>query len=96
MGQSTPIVLGATGVSFANEWYNTNSPNFRVIIAGIAVALILDGVERFSPEGAVGLATITMITVLLTPFSGKSPVQTLAGLAVAKPATAAAPVAATS
>lgn len=89
MGQSTAVVLTATGISFGNEWYETGSPNFRVAVAGLGVALLLDGLEKISPQGAVGLATIMLITVVLTPFGGKSPAQTLASLAIAKPANAA-------
>lgn len=86
MGASTGIVLTATGISFTNEWIQTGTPNFRVGVAGLAAALILDGLEKVSPEGATGLALIVLATVLLTPFKGKSPAQTLAGLAIAKPA----------
>lgn len=85
MGQSTPIVLAATGISFANEWVNTGTPNFRVGIAGLGVALLLDGIEHFSPVGAKGLATIMLITVLFTPFGGKTPIQTVGTLAVSNP-----------
>lgn len=89
MGASTGIALAATGISFTNEWIVTGTPNFRVGVAGLGVALLLDGIEKFSPEGAVGLATIMMVTILVTPFKGTSPVQTLGALAVAKPATTA-------
>lgn len=88
MGASTGIALGATAISFSNEWVVTGEPNFRVGVAGLGVALVLDGIERFSPEGAVGLATIFLITVLVTPFKGRSsPLGTLSSLAVAKPQT---------
>lgn len=84
MGASTGIALAATGISFGNEWVNTGTPNFRIGVAGLGVALLLDGIERVSPEGAVGLATIMLITILLTPFNGKSPAQTVLGLTVAQ------------
>lgn len=86
MSASTGIVLAGTLISFGNEWLDTGTPNFRVGVAGLGVAFILDGIDKFSPQAATGLATIMLITILITPFSGKSPVQTLAGLAVAKPA----------
>lgn len=93
VAQSTGIVLAATGISFANEWINTGVPNFRVPIAGIAFALIDAGIEELSPKAAIGLATIMLITVLVTPFgASKSPAATLAGLAVARPATNTLPV----
>lgn len=84
MSASTGIVLGATGISFVNEWYTTGSPNFRVLVAGIGAALLLDGISHFSPDGATGLASIVMVTVLVTPFKGKSPVETLASLPIAQ------------
>lgn len=87
MGASTGIVLTATAISFSNEWINTGVPNYRVGVAGIVTALIFDGIEKFSVDAAVGLASIVMVTVLVTRFKGKSPLETLAGLAVSKPQT---------
>ena len=86
MAASTGIVLTATGISFANEFLNTKQLNFRIPVAGMIVALVFDGIEKIDQGAAVGLASIMLITVLVTPFSGKSPAQTLAGLAIAKPA----------
>lgn len=80
MGQSTGIVLTATAISFGNEWLQTNTPNWRIPIAGLGTALILDAVERADPKIATGLAVIMMITVIATPFNGKSPAQVAAGL----------------
>lgn len=86
MGASTGIVLTATAISFTNEFIQTGTPNFRVGVAGLAVALVLDGVEKVSPKGATGLALIMFATVMVTPFKGKSPAQTFSQLASAKPA----------
>lgn len=80
MGDSTGIVLAATAISFGNEWAQTNQPNWRIPVAGLGTALILDAVEHFEPKIAVGLAMIMMITVIATPFNGHSPAQTAAGL----------------
>lgn len=85
MGASTGPILAATAISFTNEWIVSGEPNFRVGMAGLGVALLLDGIEKVSVQAAVGLAYIAMVTILLTPFKGTSPVQTLANLAVAKP-----------
>lgn len=60
-------------ISFGNEWIQTSKPNFRIPVATLVSALFLDGVERLYPKAATGLAVIVMITVLLTPFQGKSP-----------------------
>lgn len=86
MSASTGIVLTATGISFVNEWVQTGTPNFRVGVAGLAVALVLDGVDKVSPAGATGLALIMFATVMVTPFKGKSPAATFGSLATAKPA----------
>jgi hypothetical protein len=75
MAKSTGIVLTATAISFTNEWLDTKTPNFRIGIAGLSVALIFSGIEKLNEKAAVGLATIMMITVLLTPFNGNSPAQ---------------------
>lgn len=79
------MVLTATAISFGNEWVNQNKVNFRIPVAGFGVALLFDGIEKISPQAAMGLATITLITVLFAPIGGKSPAQTLADLTVAKP-----------
>lgn len=80
MGQSTGIVLTATAISFGNEWLDTNTPNWRIPVAGMGVALFLDAVEHVEPRIATGLAVIMMITVIATPFNGKSPAERAAGL----------------
>lgn len=77
MARSTTIVLGATAISFANEWTTTGVPNLRVPLAGLGVALIFAGVEKLNYKAGVGLSVLMMITVLVTPFNGRSPVQTL-------------------
>lgn len=73
MAQSTGIILIAGTISFGNEWLQTSKPNFRIPIATLVSALFLDGVEKIYPKAATGLATIVLITVLFTPFQGKSP-----------------------
>lgn len=80
MARSTGIVLTATGISFANEWINTNTPNWRIVAAGAGVALLFDGIEKINEEAAVGLSVIMLITVLVTPFAGKSPADTVNSL----------------
>jgi hypothetical protein len=89
MAQATApgIVLTATAISFANEWWDTGTPNFRIPIAGGLLSLLLDAVETANEGAGRGLAIIMFITVMVTPFKGKSPLETLAGLAVAQPRT---------
>lgn len=85
MARSTGIVITAAGISFANEYYHTQTPNFRIVFAGLAGALLLDGVERLNETLAVGIAGILMVTVLLTPINGDSPIVTLGKLGGANP-----------
>lgn len=80
MAASTGIIISAGMVSFANEWYQDDKPNFRVVIATLGAAWIFSGIEKINGKFAVGLSTITFITVLLTPFKGKSPIDTAFGI----------------
>jgi len=86
MATSAPgIVLTATTISFANEWYGDGTPNFRILMAGGLFSLFIAGVADLNEGAAKGLASIMLITVLLTPINGHSPVGTLASLPVSKP-----------
>lgn len=80
MGASTGIVLTATAISFTNEWWHTNKPNFKIVMAGLAVTLFFDGIEHINVKAATGLATIMLVSVLLTPIDGDSPFQTVDSL----------------
>jgi len=79
------IVLTATTVSFANEWWGDGTPNFRILMAGGLFSLFAAGIAELDEGAAKGLAYIMLITVLLTPINGHSPVGTLASLPIAKP-----------
>ena len=75
MAKSTGIMLTATAIGMGNEFVQGYGVNFRMGIAGLGAALFLTGVEKLNDTAGVGLATIALITVLITPFKGKSPVQ---------------------
>jgi hypothetical protein len=77
MAQSTGIILTAGTVSFGNEWLQTETPNFRIPVATLVAAVFLDGVEKLYPKAAVGISVIALITVIITPLHGKSPMQTI-------------------
>lgn len=72
--------MTATAISFGNEWLQTNEVNWRIPVAGLGTALLLDALERADQKIATGLAVIMLITVISTPFNGKSPAQVTAGL----------------
>lgn len=85
MAAGPNIVLTATAISFTNEWWQTDEPNFRIVAAGLVFSLIDAAIDHVSPVVASGLGTIMLITVLLTPFNGSSPIQTLSDLAISRP-----------
>lgn len=81
MAQSTGIVLAVGGITAANEvlfaplaghgtpWKDFN---WRVVPATLGLALALGGLEKAAPGFAVGLAWLSMLTVLVVPF-GNAP-----------------------
>lgn len=77
MAKSTGIVLTAGGVAFANEWWQTKTPNFRIPIATLGVAFLFTGIERLNSRAGVGLAWMMLILALTTPIKGKAPAQTV-------------------
>lgn len=85
MASAANIVLAATGISFANEWWNDGTPNFRILMAGGLFSLIAAGLSDLNEPAGKGIAGIMFITVMLTPINGHSPVQTLAELPIARP-----------
>lgn len=78
MAASTGIVLTATAIAGGNEWLQTQQIPWRIGAAGLVLSLGMAGLEKISTTGAVGISSIMLITVLVTPFHGKSPVQEIA------------------
>lgn len=71
-------MLTAGAITFGNEWLQTGKPNWRIPAATLVASAMLAGIEKLSPLAAVGIASITMITVLVGGVSGaKSPAQEL-------------------
>jgi hypothetical protein len=88
MAKSTGISLTATAISFGNEWVSSNTPNFRILIAGLGVTVIFAGIERLDENTAVGLSVLFLLAVLLTRINGKSPAETIVELLDPKSKTA--------
>lgn len=81
MGASTGIVLAGTGISAANDWYQTNTFPWGIGVAGLLLSGFVYGIEKISEPLAVGLSTIFLVTVIVTPIKGKnSPAAELAAL----------------
>lgn len=87
MARSTDIVLAGGSISFVNNWVQTNSPDFKIVLGTLGTAIFCAGVEHLNVTAGVGLATIFMITVLLTPINGKAPAQTVIDLTSSKTTT---------
>lgn len=77
MAKSTGIVLTGTAIGMGNEYMQGYGINFRMGMAGLGAALFLTGLEKVNEEAGVGLAMIVFVTMLLTPFKGNAPAQTL-------------------
>ena len=79
MAQSTGPILAVGAISFTNEWvFNSQGPNFKILLATAIAAGGLALFEHVSKELAVGIAWIALVTVLLTEQNHKpSPVENL-------------------
>jgi hypothetical protein len=85
---ATGIVLTAGTITFANEWYVTGKPNWKVPIATLLAAAVFDGLANVDEKAATGIAVIVLMGAFLTKFNGKSVSDTVAGMftqATAKP-----------
>jgi hypothetical protein len=74
----TPMLL-TTGVSFANHWYNTNSVDIKILVAGgIATGIlgIFSNIPGFS-DVAAGIAWTAFAAMMIAPIQKPSPVQNL-------------------
>lgn len=88
MARSTGIVLAVGGITLANEAVFApiasggsikTTFNWRIIPATAIAAALLGGLEQVSPKLAVGLAYISLITVLFARLgNAPAPVENLA------------------
>lgn len=83
MARSTGIVLTGTAIGMANEMMQGYQLNFRMGMAGLGASLFIGGIEKVNEQAGVGLAWIVFITMMVTPFKGNAPAQTLANLIAA-------------
>jgi hypothetical protein len=81
MAQSTGVIVAVGAISFANQVAfrpiasgGAISPNlsaaWRIPVGTAAAAMALAGLEKLSPKLAVGLAYISLITVLFARIGG--------------------------
>lgn len=77
---ATGIVVTAGTITFANEWYQTKTVNWRIPVATALAAAIFDGLAHLDDKAAVGLSVIVLIGAMTAKFNGKSAADTLATL----------------
>jgi hypothetical protein len=73
--KTTGIVLTAAVVAGGNEWLQTNQIPWRIGISGLVLSWLMGGVEKVSPRGAMALSVTILITALVVPLHGKSPIM---------------------
>ena len=83
MSKAAGIVLTGTAIGITNEMVQGYKLNFRMGMAGLGAALFLAAIERVNEDAGVGLSIIVFITMMITPFKGNAPAQTLANLIAA-------------
>lgn len=78
MAASTGPVLIAAGITafselFLEPGHGLSKLNWRIVPAAGGLALALAGLEKLAPQFAVGLAWLTVLTVLIVPMGGGPP-----------------------
>jgi hypothetical protein len=83
MANALGIVLTGTAIGITNEMMQGYKFNFRMGMAGLGAGLFIRGIEKVNETAGTGLAVIVFITMMITPFKGNAPAQTLANLIAA-------------
>jgi hypothetical protein len=81
-------------MTFVNEWYQTGKINWRVPIATMLAAAIMDGVAHVDSKAATGLSVMVLLAAVTTRFNDKSVIDTVSSTlgSATTPATKKAPV----
>jgi hypothetical protein len=72
-------VLAATGVAFVNDWYNTQSVDLKIPVAGAFAAVIGAGLSQIPGLEPVmtAIGWLSFVAVLIAPVQNPSPVTNL-------------------
>lgn len=74
MARSTGPILAIGGITIANQTLLNSRPlDWRVVVATAGAAALFALVEKASPEVAVGLAYVGLVTILLVRIDPKTP-----------------------
>jgi hypothetical protein len=71
------LVLLAGTMTFGNEWYQTNTPNWRVPIATLLGTAAVGAFSALNQNAATALGGIILVGAATAKFGGKSVVQEL-------------------
>lgn len=78
MSVSAPsVILTAGTLTFTNEWYQTKQVNWRIPVATLIGAAIVDGISQLNNNAAVGLSAMVFIGAITTKFNGRSIADTV-------------------
>jgi hypothetical protein len=80
MARTTGMILAIGAITFTNQHILHDDPvDLRIPIATGFTALAFAGLEKVWSDGAMALASLGLVTVLLTRINGKpAPLETLA------------------
>jgi hypothetical protein len=80
MAQSTGLILTAGTIAGGNNWLQTGQIPWRIGISTLVLSWVIGGVEKVSKQGAMAVSVTILITALVTPFHGKSPIAEFASV----------------
>lgn len=72
-------VLTATGISFANHWYNTGAVDLKIPVAGAIAAAVGSGFSQIPGLAPVmtAIGWLAVVAVLIAPVQNPSPLANL-------------------
>lgn len=80
MSAAPGIVLAVGAGTFANEWLQTGTPNWRVVPATLLASWGFSALDKLSEKVSVSLAIMVAIAGVTTTFGGKSIIQELSSV----------------
>jgi Na+/H+ antiporter NhaA len=80
------IMIAAGTVTFVNEWWQARQTEWRIPIATIIAAALMEGLSTIDAQVATGLAVLVFTGAVVTRVNGKSVADSLAD-AFAQPRT---------
>jgi hypothetical protein len=86
MSAASGIIITAGTITFVNEWWQARQTEWRIPVATIITAALMEGLASIDSGAATGLAIIVLTGALVTRINGKSVADSISD-AFAKPRT---------